>query len=387
MLELDLNQDEVQYGTNIKLIGVGGAGGNAIDSMIDNNLKGVEFITANTNIMDLKRSKSKITLQLGKKLTKGLGAGANPEIGKKAAEESSEDIKNYIQDADMLFIAAGMGGGTGTGASPIIAALAKEMNILTIGIVNTPFKSEGKKRMKNALFGVEELKKNVDTLLVVPNEKLIDVSDDMTFLNAFQKANDILYGAVKGITDIIHHSGYINVDFADIQAIMKNKGSALMGIGIGEGEDRAADAVKKAMNNPLLDNVRIENAQGVMINITTSSDFKMSEFNTITNLVIDKTGDNGDIIYGIVIDDELENKIKVTLIATGLDSPKTIDFPTEREVADGMNEDNEEEDISATLDRIRNQDSIRINKNSSRNPQHSRDSQMEIPAFLRKFSN
>ncbi|MCK5050179.1 MAG: cell division protein FtsZ, partial [Candidatus Cloacimonetes bacterium] len=222
MLELDLNHDETPYGTHIKIIGVGGAGGNAIGTMIGYNLNGLEFVVANTNIIDLKKSKAKIKLQLGRELTKGLGAGANPDTGRKAAEESREDIKNNLKDTDLLFIAAGMGGGTGTGATPVIAALAREMGILTIGIVSRPFRSEGKKRMINAEIGIKKLRENVDTLIVIPNEKLTEIFPDMTVIDAFKKADNVLYEAAKAISDIIHFSGYMNVDFADVQTVMKN---------------------------------------------------------------------------------------------------------------------------------------------------------------------
>ncbi|MCF7859036.1 MAG: cell division protein FtsZ [Candidatus Cloacimonetes bacterium] len=384
MLELDLNHDEVQFGTHIKIIGVGGAGGNAIGTMIEYKLNGLEFIVANTNIMDLKKSNAKIKLQLGKEITKGLGAGANPEVGRKAAEESREDIKNILRDTDLLFLAAGMGGGTGTGATPAIAALAREMGILTIGIVSRPFKSEGNKRMLNAANGIKKLGENVDTLIIIPNEKLNEIFPDMTVVEAFKKADDVLYEAAKAISDIINFSGYLNVDFADVQTVMQNRGLAMMGSGVGVGEQRAVEAAQKAMNNPLLSDVSIVNAKGVLINITAAEDFKMDEFDLITNEIIKQTGDTGDIIYGIIIDESLKDRIKVTLITTGLNSPNAT--ADERETI--IHETNDAtEGIEDVLKRVRNAGTLDTSKKAVERSDSFSDRQMEIPAFMRKFSN
>jgi len=384
MLELDLNHDEVPFGTHIKIIGVGGAGGNAVGTMIEYSLNGLEFAVANTNIIDLKKSKAQVKLQLGRELTKGLGAGANPDVGRKAAEESREDIKNILKDTDLLFIAAGMGGGTGTGATPVIASLAREMGILTIGIVSRPFRSEGKKRTIHAENGIKKLRENVDTLIVVPNEKLNEIYPDMTVIQAFKNADNVLYEAAKAISDIIHYSGYMNVDFADVQTVMKNRGLAMMGSGIGDGDQRAVEAAQKAMNNPLLVDIPIENAKGVLINITAGKDFKMDEFELITNEIVKQTGDDGDIITGIIIDDAMEGKIKVTLITTGLDTPNTTVYERETIIYD---KEDSSEDISSTLQRIRNSDSLNLHKRTDEKASVFPDKQMEIPAFLRKFSN
>ena len=384
MLELDLNQDEIPFGTHIKIIGVGGAGGNAINTMIEYDLVGLEFIAANTNIMDLKRSKAKIKLQLGKEATKGLGAGANPEIGRKAAEESREDIKNYIKGADMLFIAAGMGGGTGTGATPIIASLAREMGILTIGIVNRPFIGEGKKRTVNAEKGIKKLRENVDTLIVVPNEKLKEIYPDMTVIEAFKKADNVLYEAAKAVSEIIHYSGYMNVDFADVQTVMVNRGLALMGTGVCDGDDRAAKAANLAMNNPLLSDIHIENAKGILINITAGNDFRMDEFEVITQEIVKKAGEDGDIITGIIFNESMEGKIKVTLIATGLDTPGTTVYERESIISEKADDS---EDINKTLLRIRSSGSMSLDKKQDTETNELPGKQMEIPAFLRKFSN
>ncbi len=384
MLELDLNQDEIPFGTHIKIIGVGGAGGNAINTMIDYDLTGMEFIAANTNIMDLKRSNAKIKLQLGKEATKGLGAGANPEIGRKAAEESREEIKNNIKDADMLFIAAGMGGGTGTGATPIIASLAREMGILTIGIINRPFIGEGKKRTVNAEKGIKKLRENVDTLIVVPNEKLKEIYPDMTVIEAFKKADNVLYEAAKAVSEIIHYSGYMNVDFADVQTVMANRGMALMGTGVCDGDERAIKAANLAMNNPLLSDIHIENAKGILINITAGNDFRMDEFEIITQEIVKKAGEDGDIITGIIFNEAMEGKIKVTLIATGLDTPGTTVYERESIISEKVDDG---EDINKTLIRIRNSGAMSLNKKQDAETNEIPGKQMEIPAFLRKFSN
>ena len=384
MLELDLNQDEVPFGTNIKIIGVGGAGGNAINTMIEYNLQGVEFIVANTNILDLKKSQAKMKLQLGKEVTKGLGAGSNPEIGRKAAEESREDIKRLLKDTDLIFIAAGMGGGTGTGATPIIAQMAHEMGILTIGIVNRPFIREGKKRTVNAEKGIKKLREQVDTLIVVPNEKLKEIFPNMAVIEAFKKADDVLYEAAKAISDIIHFSGYMNVDFADVKTVMTNHGMALMGTGIGDGDNRASEATKTALNNPLLSDISVANAKGILINITAGKDFKLDEFEIITNEIVKKTGDEGDMITGLIFDDSMEGKIKVTVIATGLDTLGTSVYERESIIQDKADSS---EDIGKTLDRIRNAGSMNLNKEKENTTKEFPGKQMEIPAFLRKFSN
>jgi cell division protein FtsZ len=384
MLELDLNQDEIPFGTNIKIVGVGGAGGNAVDTMIGYDLKGVEFIVANTNILDLKRSKAKVKLQLGKEVTKGLGAGANPDVGRKAAEESREDIKRILKDTDLLFIAAGMGGGTGTGATPVIAQLAREMGILSIGIVNRPFIREGKKRTVNAENGINKLKEQVDTLIVVPNEKLKDIFPDMTVIEAFKKADDVLYQAAKAISDIIHFSGYMNVDFADVKTVMSNHGLALMGTGIGDGDDRAAEATRIAINNPLLADIPVDNAKGILINITAGKDFKINEFEIISQEIVKKTGDEGEMITGIIFDDAMQGKIKVTVIATGLDTPATSIYERESIIQE---KSDDSEDIGNTLRRIRDADTMNLHKQQDNNTKEFSGKQMEIPAFLRKFSN
>ncbi len=386
MIKLNLS-DEQPFGTKIKVIGVGGAGGNAVNTMIENGLQGIEFVVINTDVKDLKKSKAEIKLQIGKEATRGLGAGSNPEVGRKSAEESTDEIREILDGTDMIFIAAGMGGGTGTGAAPFIAELAKDMDILSIGIVNSPFEWEGKKRIMNSEKGTTALKECVDSLMIIPNEKLLRTYNNLGFTECFKKADNILYDAVKAISEIIHFSGYINVDFADVRTVMQRKGLALMGIGIAEGEDRAKKAAEIAMSNPLLDDLTLDNTQGVLLNITAGNDFKMSEFQKISEIITSCTGDDGDIIPGVVTDDAMDGKIKVTFIATGLDSksmPKSI-----RPRRSLGFEHKESEELGETISRIRQQENMSISKKHEPESPHKTTSKMqkEIPAFLRKFSN
>lgn len=385
MLELDLERDEMTYGTNIKIIGIGGAGGNAINTMIENKLTGVEFIAANTDISDLKKSNAKLKLQLGRERTGGLGAGADPEVGRQSAEESREDIKKYLKGAHMIFIAAGMGGGTGTGAAPIIATLAKEMDILTIGIVSRPFSYEGTKRMANAEKGIEKLREILDTLIIFPNDKLNELYSNMTVIDAFKQADNVLYEAAKAVSDIIHSSGYIKVDFADVKTIMCNKGLALMGSATEEGDERARKAANAAMQNPLLSDIVLENCPGILINITVGDDFKMEEFGIITREIGNKAGENADIIPGIINDPEMQGMVKVTIIATGLASHRDNVFKPK--IIKSEQEDNREE-LSKMFERIKVSEANDLRKDNSKNPKdHRSNLQMDIPAFMRKFSN
>lgn len=329
MIEFD--ERPAQVGTNIKIIGIGGAGGNAINTMIDNELNGVEFIAANTDADDLTKSKAKMKLQLGKKLTRGLGTGANPEVGSRSAEESKDDIKANLDGADMIFLAAGMGGGTGTGATPVIAKIAREMGILTLGIVTTPFPFEGKKREENADHGIRHLSEYVDTLIVIPNEKLCEIYGNATLKSAFNNADNVLYEAAKAVSDIITITGLINVDFADVKTVMQNMGYALMGTGVAEGENRAINAARLAISNPLLADVSLAGCQSLLLNITCGEDILMSEFADVSNVIVNETGKGATIILGAILDPELTGKISVTIIATGLEkeslSGKIVDFP------------------------------------------------------------
>jgi len=318
----------------IKVIGVGGCGNNAVDYMIERNIHGVDFISVNTDLQSLKKSQANNIVQIGLHLTKGLGSGARPDAGKQAAIEDKEKLKDAIQDADMLFITAGMGGGTGTGAAPVIAEIAKELGILTVAVVTKPFSFEGK-RNQIAEEGLKELRSYVDSLIVIPNEKLMNVlGADVTFINAFSAANEVLYNSVSGISDIINHTGLINVDFSDVKTVMAEMGSAIIGSGIFEGDNRAVKAAQLAINSPLLENIELKNAKGILVNISASSSFKMKEYIDVMNEVKSITANDATVIVGNVIDDELENKIKVTIVATGLDDNYISEIKDQPSISD-----------------------------------------------------
>ncbi|PCI61964.1 MAG: cell division protein FtsZ [Methylophilaceae bacterium] len=307
----------------IKVIGVGGCGGNAVDHMISKNVSGVDFICANTDAQALLKSKATITLQLGSEITKGLGAGAKPEIGREAALEDRDQIAEMIEGADMLFITAGMGGGTGTGAAPIIAEVAKEMGILTVAVVTKPFSFEGK-RTAVAAEGLEELSQYVDSLIVIPNEKLMEVlGEDVPFLEAFRAANDVLHNAVSGIAEIINCPGLVNVDFADVRTVMGEMGMAMMGSAEASGANRASIAAEQAVASPLLEDVNLANARGVLVNITASTSFKMKEYYDVMNTIKEFTADDATVIVGTVMDEEIGDKLRVTMVATGLNGAIT----------------------------------------------------------------
>ena len=308
----------------IKVIGVGGAGNNAINRMIESGIKGVEFIAINTDRQALQISKASTRIQIGEKLTRGLGAGANPDIGSQAAEESKSEIAEILRGADMVFVTAGMGGGTGTGAAPIVAATAKELGILTIGVVTKPFTFEGKKRLTQAERGIANLKDKVDTLVVIPNDKLLQVIDRKTsIVEAFKMADDVLRQGVQGISDLISVPGLINLDFADIKTVMLNTGMAHMGIGRASGENRAEDAAKQAIQSPMLE-TSIEGARGVIINITGGADLGLQEANTAAELVQRSVDPEANIIFGVVTDESLGDEISITVIATGFEKEENI---------------------------------------------------------------
>ena len=314
----------------MKVVGVGGAGGNAVNRMVDEDLEGVEFITANTDAQALKGSRAQVTLQVGKKLTRGLGAGARPEVGRQAVAESQDEVRRVLEGADLVFITAGMGGGTGTGAAPIIGEIAREMGALTIGIVTKPFSFEGKKRERQAEQGLTELRRTVDTMIVVPNDRLLSVVPRGTsFRNALKKADEVLLHATQGISDLIRVSGEVNVDFADVRTIMACRGPALMGSGFGEGDNRAQEAAQEAVSSPLLDDVSIHGAQGVLINITGGMDLAIDEVHQISTIIQEEAGNEAEIIFGAVHDPELEGQIRVTVIATGFDDVIRPDFGRE----------------------------------------------------------
>lgn len=302
----------------IKVIGVGGCGGNAVAHMIEKNVEGVEFICANTDMQALKKSQAKTLLQMGVSMTKGLGAGAKPEIGREAALEDRDAIADLIEGADMLFIAAGMGGGTGTGAAPIIAQVAKEMGILTVAVVTKPFAFEGK-RTKVAAEGLEELSQHVDSLIVIPNEKLMEVlGEDVPFLEAFKAANDVLHNAVSGIAEIINCPGLVNVDFADVRTVMSENGMAMMGSAIASGNERARIAAEQAVASPLLEDVDLANARGILVNITSSMSLSMKEYYTVMNTIKAFAAEDATVIVGTVFDENMGDSLRVTMVATGL---------------------------------------------------------------------
>jgi cell division protein FtsZ len=314
--ELDANAENF---AKMKVAGVGGAGGNAVNRMIDAGLSGVDFISVNTDLQDLENCKATHRLQIGGRLTKGLGAGASPETGRQAIEEDRDVVAESLLGADMIFVTAGMGGGTGTGACPVVAELAKEQGALTIGVVTKPFEFEGKKRMNRALTGIAELKDKVDTLIVIPNQKLLALATpDTKFTEAFKMADEVLLQATKGISDLISVPGLINLDFADVKTVMSEMGGdALMGVGYGSGESRAKEAATQAISSPLLDNVSINGAKAVLINITGNSNMSLIDVNEAATLVTEAAGTDANIIFGAVIDESLQDEIRVTVIATG----------------------------------------------------------------------
>ncbi len=348
MLDFDV---ELEQFANIKVIGIGGGGNNAINRMIDAGLKGVEFISVNTDAQALYSSKADKKIQIGEKLTKGLGAGANPEIGKKAAEESKDVVEESLKGADMIFITAGMGGGTGTGAAPIVAEISKNLGILTVGVVTKPFTFEGKKRQTNAEIGITDIKNNVDTLITIPNDRLLSIAEKKTsILEAFKMADDVLRQGVQGISDLIAVPGLINLDFADVKTIMLSTGLAHMGIGKGSGEKRATEAAKQAISSPLLE-TSIEGAKGVLLNITGGANLGLLEVNEAAELISSVADPEANIIFGAVIDEKLQDEIRITVIATGFDKVKEKSLEIEEfEVGHFMDEDL---DIPAFLRRNR----------------------------------
>ena len=320
MFEFGMQID--QY-AGIKVIGVGGGGNNAVNRMIEDGVKGVEFITVNTDMQALQQSKAEITMQIGTQLTRGLGAGANPDVGKLAVEESEKEIRESLEGADMVFVTAGMGGGTGTGAAPAIAKIAREQGALTIGIVTRPFTFEGRKREKNADGGIEAMKQAVDTLIIIPNDRLLNIVDKKTpMLDAFREADNVLRQGVQGISDLIAVPGLINLDFADVKTIMSGKGTALMGIGIAEGKDRAVEAARQAISSPLLE-TSITGARGVLLNITGGSDLSLYEVQEAADIIASSSDEDLNMIFGSIVDESLKNKVIVTVVATGFVNQET----------------------------------------------------------------
>jgi len=313
-------EENASQNARMKVVGIGGGGGNAVNRMIEEHLESVEFISINTDSQALLASKSDVKIQIGKKLTRGLGAGARPEIGRQAIEENRDEVGRVLQSADLVFVTCGMGGGTGTGAAPVVAELAKEAGALTVGIVTKPFLFEGRKRMRQADMGIAEMRKHVDTMIIVPNERLLAVvGKGIPFQDALKKADEVLLHATQGISTLISKTGLVNVDFADVRTIMENGGSALMGTGIGRGENRAMEAAQQAISSPLLDNISINGSSGVLLNITGGGDLTLGEVTQISEIVHDAAGDDAEIIFGAVSEPAMQGEIRVTVIATGFD--------------------------------------------------------------------
>ena len=380
----------------ILVIGVGGGGGNAINRMIEDGMRSVEFIAINTDAQDLENNNSQTKLQIGKELTKGLGAGANSEVGKEAVEENKEIIIQDLKNSDMVFITAGMGGGTGTGAAPAIAKIAKDLGVLTVGIITKPFAFEGPIRKKRALEGIKEMKKNCDTLLVIPNETLLELADnDTTVTESFKLADSVLNQATKGISELINKPGLINLDFADVETVMKNMGDAIMGTGIAHGEERAILAAQQSINSPLLQNASIKGAKGLLVNITGPKDMTIHELNDASSIIYAESGEDANVILGCVIDPELSDEINVTVIATGLNyeeypnfyhdetkySNKTLIQKENTENKDKINFEANNKDISLKKNEIEKNDKV-IKKDGDNNVTIFGED-LDIPAYLR----
>ena len=371
----------------IKVLGVGGGGGNAVEHMVAGNIEGVDFITANTDAQALKKSSAKTVLQLGSNITKGLGAGADPDIGRKAALEDRERIIEMIDGADMLFITAGMGGGTGTGAAPVVAQVAKELGILTVAVVTRPFSFEGNKRNAVADAGIEELAQHVDSLITIPNEKLLHVlGKHVSLLQAFASANDVLLGAVQGIAELITRPGLINVDFADVRTVMSEMGMAMMGSGKASGEDRAREAAEMAVASPLLEDIDLAGARGILVNVTAGLDMSIGEFEEVGNTIKEFASNNATVVVGTVIDPEMADELRVTVVATGLgqaeaisDAPVKLVYQTQQETAAVDTEPKYEDLERPTV--------MRAQKAAASGTATAEDTSLDyldIPAFLRR---
>jgi len=386
----------------IKVVGIGGGGGNAINTMVDNKLRGIEFIAANTDMQALENSKADICLQLGPGITKGLGAGADPERGKEAAFESLEEIRKVLKGADMVFITAGLGGGTGTGGAPVVAKVSKEIGALTVAVVTKPFFFEAKTRMKKAEEGWKELKKHVDTIITIPNDRLLTIMQKGSkLMDMMKKADEVLLQAVKGITDLINLPGHMNVDFADLRAVMKEVGPALMGAGVGVGENRAIEAAKRAIDNPLLQDIGIDGAKGVLINISASEDtFTMNEFMEASSLIQQKAHDDANIIVGALFDDSLQDEMRVTVIATGVNGmEETISINRPAQALTARPQTQEKESEIAPRERVASSSMNKMSKSASRRntgtarkqplplPNFLDEAELETPTYLRKAAD
>ncbi len=385
MLEFDTSVDQLAV---IKVIGVGGGGNNAVNRMIEHGVQGVDFIAVNTDAQALNLSKSEVKLQIGAKLTRGLGAGANPEVGKKAAEESREQLEEVLRGADMVFVTAGMGGGTGTGAAPVIAQIARDLGALTVGVVTRPFTFEGRKRQTQAIGGIGGMKEAVDTLIVIPNDKLLQIVDKSTpMLEAFREADNVLRQGVQGISDLIATPGLINLDFADVKTIMSNKGSALMGIGIATGENRAAEAAKKAISSPLLES-SIDGAKGVLMNITGGSNLSLFEVQEAADIVASASDEEVNMIFGSVINENLKDEIIVTVIATGFtEEALQQQRNTPRPSINTNRQAVQQQQAQAPIREQRQEMHVQQEQPRQNQQQYGQDDMLEVPAFLRNRKN
>ena len=364
----------------IKVIGVGGGGGNAVEHMVREKLEGVEFLAINTDAQALRNSSADSTLQIGGEITKGLGAGANPEVGRDAALEDADAIRELLNGADMVFIAAGMGGGTGTGAAPVVAQIAKELGILTVAVVTKPFAFEGKKRLNYAQQGINELAKHVDSLITIPNDKLLKVlGRGISLLDAFRAANDVLLGAVQGIAELITRPGLINVDFADVRTVMREMGTAMMGTGSATGEDRAEEAAEKAISSPLLEDVDLAGARGILVNITAGLDMTIEEFETVGNAVKAFASENATVVVGTVLDPEISDELRVTVVATGIGAERKPDITL---VKSGTS--NRDDNGMRQVETPREEQPGKMVVNADATQAKSDMDYLDIPAFLRK---
>ncbi|MFJ8234446.1 cell division protein FtsZ [Ureibacillus sp. NPDC094379] len=380
MLEFDTSIDQL---ANIKVIGVGGGGNNAVNRMIEHGVQGVDFIAVNTDAQALNLSKAEYKLQIGGKLTRGLGAGANPEVGKKAAEESREQIEEVLRGADMVFVTAGMGGGTGTGAAPVIASIARDLGALTVGVVTRPFSFEGRKRQTQAISGIAAMKEAVDTLIVIPNDKLLQIVDKSTpMLEAFREADNVLRQGVQGISDLIATPGLINLDFADVKTIMSDKGSALMGIGIATGENRATEAAKKAISSPLLE-TSIDGAKGVIMNITGGSNLSLFEVQEAADIVASASDEEVNMIFGSVINENLNDEIIVTVIATGFSDDIINQRVQNSRPAMGNRVAQTQAPQPTIRERVQEQPVQQEPVRQTQNSNYQQDDMLDIPTFLR----
>ena len=380
MFQFDENIDQ---SAKIKVIGVGGSGGNAVNTMIASGVTGVDFIVANTDAQALRMSKSPVKIQIGTQLTKGLGAGANPNVGREAAQEDKDKLSEALKGADMIFVAAGMGGGTGTGAAPVIAEVAREQGALVVGVVTKPFTREGRQRLAKGEDGIKELKKHVDSLIVIPNDRLLGLAGkSMSILDAFKPSDDVLRQAVQGISDLITQSGLINVDFADVKAIMSERGMAMMGIGLGNGENRAVDAAVRAISSPLLEDIDISGAKGVLVNISGSASMTMDEFDAASRIIHEKVHEDANIIIGLVIDETLGETIKITAIATGFGD--RFDLEKGRHELKNVAPMMKQNEINREIPTFIREKQQRETQTRQRSFMMDDEDQYDIPTFLRK---